>query len=107
MKTVKIVSVLSMSFAMMSVCLATNAQSGGDAIYKTKCQSCHGAAGNPSPVLAKSMNIKAANDPAIKKLTIDQIVATVKSGKNKMKPVGGMNDEQAKLAAAYFKSLGK
>ena len=105
MKMVKCSSALLVVLSMVFASLVLNAQSGGDALYKSKCQSCHGANGNPSPALAKSMNIKAANDPSIKKLTLDQILATVKNGKNKMKPVGGLSDDQAKSAAAYFKSL--
>ena len=107
MKTVKHCSALVVSAVVAFAALALNAQSGGEAVYKSKCLSCHGPNGNPSPSLAKAMNIKAAKDPGIKALTIEQIAATVKNGKNKMQPVGGLSDEQVKIAAAYFKSLGK
>jgi predicted CXXCH cytochrome family protein len=78
----------------------------GAAIYKASCQSCHGAAGTPSPGMAKMMGIKAASDPAMKKLTADQMFAAVKDGKGKMKPFAGkLTDAQIKDAVGYFRTL--
>jgi mono/diheme cytochrome c family protein len=92
--------------AMVSMaCAMTFAQSTGDAIYKAKCQSCHGAMGTPNPGIAKAMGVKPVSDPAMKKLTVEQIAAVVKSGKGKMKPVAGLNDAQVKAVSAYFKTL--
>ena len=85
-----------------AVCFA---QSGGEATYKAKCQMCHGPAGVPNPAMAKAMGIKAASDADMKKLSIDQIVAAIKSGKGKMKPVAGLTDAQVKDCATYFHSL--
>lgn len=81
------------------------AQSDGASVYKTKCQSCHGANGTPNPGMAKMMGIKPVSDPEMKKLSPAQIEAVVKSGKGKMKPVAGLNDAQAKAVAAYFHGL--
>ena len=81
------------------------AQSGGEATYKAKCAMCHGPAGTPNPSMAKAMGIKPVSDPEIKKLTVDQIAAAIKSGKGKMKPVAGLSDAQVKDAATYFHSL--
>ena len=59
--------VLAVAISVASaVCFA---QSGGEATYKAKCQSCHGTSGTPSPGMAKMMGIKPASDPAIKALT--------------------------------------
>jgi mono/diheme cytochrome c family protein len=55
--------------------------------------------------MAKAMGIKPVSDPAIKSLTEDQIISTVKNGKGKMKPVAGLTDPQIKAVAAYFKTL--
>jgi mono/diheme cytochrome c family protein len=84
--------------------VAATAQS-GDALYKSKCQSCHGATGTPNPSLAKLMNIKPVSDPDIQKLTADQMAAAVKNGKGKMKPVAGLTDAQIKDAVAYYRGL--
>ena len=63
---------------------------------KPSVQGCHGAAGTPSAGMAKMMGVKPASDPAIKALTVDQIIATVKNGKGKMKPIAGLTDAQIK-----------
>jgi cytochrome c553 len=56
--------------------------------------------------MAKIMDIKAASDPAIKKLTADQMFAAVKNGKGKMKPFAGkLTDAQIKDAVAHFRTL--
>jgi len=81
------------------------AQSGGEATYKAKCTTCHGAAGIPSPAMAKAMGIKPASDPDVKKMTVAEIQDVVKNGKGKMKPVAGLSDAQAKEVAEYFKTL--
>lgn len=77
----------------------------GAALYKTKCQSCHGAAGVPNPGMAKMMGIKPVSDASMKSLTVAQVEAAVKSGKGKMKPVAGLSDPQVKAVSAYFKTL--
>jgi len=81
------------------------AEASGEATYKAKCQSCHGATGTPSAGMAKMMGIKAASDPDIKKLTEDQMIAAVKNGKGKMKPIAGLTDAQIKDAVAFYRGL--
>ena len=81
------------------------AQSGGEATYKAKCQSCHGATGAPSAGMAKMMGIKASSDPDIQKLTEAQIAAAIKDGKCKMKPIAGLTDAQIKDVATYYHGL--
>ncbi len=77
----------------------------GAATYKSKCAMCHGATGTPSPGMAKMMGIKPVSDPSMKALSVAQIESTLKSGKGKMKPIGGLSDAQIKGVAAYFKTL--
>lgn len=85
-------------------CAPAIAQS-GDALYKSKCQSCHGASGTPNPGMAKLMGIKPISDPDIQKLTSDQMAGAVKNGKGKMKPIAGLTDVQLKDVVAYYRSL--
>ena len=91
------------------VCVAGSvgfAQSGGEAVYKANCQSCHGSAGVPNPGIAKAMGVKPANDPDYKKLTPDEEFASVKNGKGKMKPFAGkLTDDQIKDAVSWFRSF--
>jgi cytochrome c1 len=51
------------------------------------------------------MGIKAASDPDIKKLSEAQMVAVVKAGKGKMKPIAGLTDAQVKDVVAYYRGL--
>lgn len=90
------------------ICLASAvgfAQSGGEATYKAKCSTCHGATGTPSAGMAKMMGIKPASDPDIQKLTVDQISAVVKNGKGKMKPISGLSDDQVKEVSTFYHGL--
>ena len=82
-----------------------SAQAPGEADYKAKCQSCHGADGNPNPGLAKMLGIKPVSDPDIQKLTPEQMADAVKNGKGKMRPVPGLTDAQIKDIVAYYRSL--
>jgi cytochrome c553 len=77
----------------------------GEATYKAKCATCHGATGTPSAGMAKMMGIKATSDPDIQKLTVDQVAAVVKNGKGKMKPISGLTDDQVKEVSTFFHSL--
>jgi cytochrome c6 len=90
-----------------AVCLAgavSFAQS-GDATYKAKCASCHGPTGSPSAGMAKMMGIKPVSDPAIQALTVDQVSATIKNGKGKMKPIAGLTDAQIKDVVTFYRGL--
>ena len=77
----------------------------GEATYKAKCASCHGSAGTPSPGMAKMMGIKPVSDPSVKGMSLTEMEAVVKNGKNKMKPVAGLSDAQIKDVVTYFRSL--
>jgi len=102
MKTIRFHLVLAATIALASS--VGFAQSAGEATYKAKCAGCHGATGTPSAGMAK-MGIKPASDPEMKKLSLAEISAAVKSGKGKMKPVAGLTDEQIKDVSAFYKGL--
>lgn len=101
-KSIRTQVVLAVAFAVAS---SVGFAQSGDATYKAKCASCHGAAGTPSAGMAKMMGIKAVSDPAIQALTVDQISTTVKAGKGKMKPIAGLSDADVKAVATYYKGL--
>jgi len=82
------------------------AQSGGEAVYKANCQSCHGSTGTPNPGIAKAMGVKPATDPDYKKASEAEMIAAVKDGKGKMKAFSGkLTDAQIKDAVDYFRSF--
>ena len=98
-------SLVALAVVMLVASAVCFAQSGGEATYKAKCQSCHGSTGTPNPGIAKMMGVKPVSDPDIKKLTVDQMIASVKNGKGKMKPVAGLTDAQIKDAVTYYRGL--
>ncbi len=103
-KTIRSQVVLAVVVSLASaVCFA---QSGGEATYKAKCQTCHGAAGIPTPGMAKMMGVKPVSDPSVQKLTADQMFASVKNGKGKMPAQAGkLTDAQIKDAVAFYRGL--
>ncbi len=82
------------------------AQSAGEATYKAKCQSCHGAAGTPNPGIAKAMGVKPFSDPDVKKLSEADMIKATSDGKGKMPAFKGkLTDEQIKEAVSYLRTL--
>jgi mono/diheme cytochrome c family protein len=93
--------------AIMAATMTTAFAQGAD-VYKTKCQSCHGAAGIPSPALAKAMGVKPATDPSVKSKTEAQMIADTTNGTGKMQPFKGkLTDAQIKEAVDYFRTFAK
>ncbi len=90
---------------VVSLASAVGFAQGGEATYKAKCQSCHGATGTPSAGMAKMMGIKASTDADIQKLTDAQMAAAVKDGKGKMKAIAGLTDAQIKDVVSYYRGL--
>jgi mono/diheme cytochrome c family protein len=101
-------TIRSMAVLAATVCLAGSmgfAQE-GEAVYKAKCQSCHGSTGTPSPGIAKMMGVKPSTDPDYNKESEADMIAAVKNGKGKMKAMSPkLTDEQIKDAVSYFRSL--
>ncbi|MGA7857322.1 MAG: cytochrome c [Terracidiphilus sp.] len=101
-KTIRTLAVLAAAVCMTG---AMSFAQDGAATYKAKCQMCHGATGTPSAGMAKAMGIKAVSDPDMKKLTEAEMIAAVKDGKGKMKPIAGLTEPQVKEVVTYFRSL--
>ena len=97
--------------ALASVVLLAGAVSfaqSGEATYKAKCQSCHGAAGVPSPGIAKAMGVKAASDPAVKSSTAAKMIAVTTNGAGKMPAFKGkLTDAEIKESVDYFRTFAK
>jgi mono/diheme cytochrome c family protein len=78
----------------------------GEATYKAKCQSCHGAAGIPSPALAKAMGVKPVTDPEVKNFSEARMIDATKNGMGKMQPFKGkLTDAQIKDSVDYFRTF--
>jgi cytochrome c6 len=80
----------------------------GEAVYKAKCQSCHGAAGVPNPGLAKMMGVKPITAAAVKQTSEAQMIKATEDGTGKMQPFKGkISDAEIKASVEYFRSLAK
>jgi mono/diheme cytochrome c family protein len=80
----------------------------GQATYKAKCQSCHGADGTPNPGIAKMMGVKPASDPTVKAHSEDEMIAITTNGKNKMPAFKGkLSDDEIKSSVEYFRTFVK
>jgi mono/diheme cytochrome c family protein len=84
------------------------AQSGGEATYKAKCASCHGATGMADSGAGKSLKIKPVNDPDVKAMSEADMIKVTTDGKGKMPAYKGkLTDDQIKDAVAHYRSLAK
>ncbi len=80
----------------------------GEATYKAKCQSCHGAAGVPNPGIAKMMGVKPATDPAVKSSTEAKMISVTTNGDGKMPAFKGkLSDAEIKASVDYFRTFAK
>ena len=104
--------IIRMSLALATIILLSGAmgfaQSAGEATYKAKCQSCHGAQGVPNPGIAKAMGVKPASDPSVKSLSEAQMIAETANGKGKMPAFKSkLSDAEIKASVDYFRSFAK
>lgn len=86
-----------------AVCFA---QSSSEALYKSKCQMCHGAKGMADTPAAKAMKVKPITDPEVKAFTETKMEEAVRNGMGKMQPYKGkLTDAEIKGVVAYFRTF--
>ena len=84
------------------------AQTGGEALYKTKCAGCHGADGKGETSMGKANNIRDLGSADVQKQTDDELAGIVSNGKGKMPAYAkSLKPEQVKDLVAYIRSLKK
>lgn len=84
------------------------AQSSGQATYKAKCQSCHGAQGVPNAGIAKTMGVKPVMDASVKAHSAAEMIAITTNGKGKMPAFKGkLSAAQIKDSVDYFRTMMK
>ena len=81
------------------------AQDDGAAIYKDKCEMCHGADGKATTPVGKSFKAASFTAPAAVKATDDELITIVTKGKGKMMAFGGvLTDDQIKSVVGYIRT---
>jgi cytochrome c6 len=106
---------LTMVKQFAGICLITLLAAGtasfaqdGAAIYKSKCQMCHGADGMADTPAGKSTKARPFNSPDVMKMSDDDLIAATTNGKNKMPAYKGkLTDAQIKDVIAYIHTLQK
>ena len=84
------------------------AQSGGADVFKSKCAPCHGVDGLAATPAGKTLKAASFKDPRIVKAQDAELIAVVKSGRNKMPSfTGKLSDDQINAAVMYIRTLQK
>ena len=92
---------------LMAVLVATgNAQTDAAALYKTKCQVCHGPDRKGDTVMGKKLGTKDFHAPEVAKMPDAELFDVTKNGKGKMPPYDKkLTDAQIKDLVKYIRSL--
>jgi mono/diheme cytochrome c family protein len=98
-------------FGLLSagLALAAGDASAGKATYDRSCKGCHGADGTPSAAMAKSLKVDMLHlgDPAVQKLSDDELKSVITSGKGKMKAIKSVSGKAADDVVAYMRTFKK
>lgn len=92
----------------VALCAPARADDKSAALYKQKCVACHGADGKGETPAGKSMKAGSFADPAVAKMTDDELAAAVTNGKGKMPAYGkSLKADEIKGLVAYIRTLTK
>ena len=82
------------------------AQSGGAALFKTKCAACHGAVWKGQTSIGKADGIRDLGSEDVQKQTDEELTGIIGSGKGKMPAYGkSLKPAQIKELVAYIRTL--
>lgn len=95
-------------FALMSPVMFAGAAE-GQAMFTTKCKTCHGPTGAGNPTMAKvlKVEIKDLGSADVQKKSDDELKKNSTEGLGKMKPVAGLTPADAANVVAYIRTLKK
>jgi mono/diheme cytochrome c family protein len=92
--------------ALLSLGAAGSRAEDAAALYKSKCQACHGPDGKGDTAAGKKLGAKDFHSPEVAKLSDQELFAITKNGKEKMpKYDGKLTDDQIKELIKYIRSL--
>jgi mono/diheme cytochrome c family protein len=94
--------------ALFLVTAPAKSQGGGEAVYKSKCASCHGADGVGATPAGKATKARDFCSDEVKKETDDEWTSIIVKGKNKMPSYDKkLTDAEVKDVVAYIRGLCK
>ena len=88
--------------------LPTRSQSGGEALYKTKCAACHGPDGKGETAIGKANKLRDFGLAEVQKQSDEELNEMISKGKGKMPAYGkSLKPEQIKDLTAYIRTFKK
>jgi mono/diheme cytochrome c family protein len=105
MKLSRLAVILLAVFAL-SAATCAYAQDDVAALYKSKCQVCHGPEGKGDTPAGTKLGAKDFHSPEVAKLSDQELVDITKKGKDKMPGYDGkLTDDQIKSLVKYIRQL--
>jgi len=83
------------------------AQENAAALYKSKCQVCHGSDGKGDTPVGKKLGVKDFHSPEVAKMSDAELFEIIKKGKDNKMPSydNKLTDDQIKSLVKYIRSL--
>ena len=97
-------------FFVLGAALASSAfaETSGADVYKSKCNVCHGPAGDGNTPAGKAVKAASFSSPEVTKMPDADLMAIIRKGKGKMPPwKGALTDDQIKDVLGYIHTLQK
>jgi cytochrome c6 len=94
--------------AFAGLAVPVKAQTGGEALYKSKCVACHGADGKGETAVGKANKVRELGSADVQKQSDEDIAEIISKGKGKMPAYSkSLKPEQIKDLVAFVRSLKK
>jgi cytochrome c6 len=90
---------------VLAMSMPAMAQDSPEALYKSKCQVCHGADGKGSAA-GQKMGVRSFSSPEVAKMSDTELIEATKKGKGKMPAYDGkLTDDQIKGLIKFIRTL--
>jgi mono/diheme cytochrome c family protein len=105
-KNVRSLAALALVVSLAST--VASAQSSAQAIYKAKCQNCHGATGMADTTMARALKVKPVSDPEVAKISAGTMFEQTRDGVpgRMVAYKGKLTDGEIKDVVNLFRSFG-
>jgi cytochrome c551 len=95
-------------FSLTFFAVPARSQTGGAALFKTKCAACHGADGKGDTAVGKADQIRDLGSAEVQQQSDADLTTIISAGKGKMPAYGkSLKPDQVKDLVAYTRSLAK
>jgi mono/diheme cytochrome c family protein len=98
-----VIRILAVAIAVVGITAPVLADDAA-ALYKSKCQACHGADGKPSAV-GEKLGARDFHAPDVAKMSDADLVKITKEGKGKMPAFRSLTDDQVQELVIYIRTL--